>query len=522
MFIKSFFTYRIVMTKKAILILPNGLFEKNDIVVSGEKCLIIIYEHPVFFTKYPYHQMKLVLHRSSMKYYADYLVAKKNIDTENIVYLDYNKSLDKILRQAKISNLVVHDPVDYLVEGDLERITSKLGIRLEIVETPLFMDSRDDLIEYGKNKKILRHSDFYKKQRIKYDILVKNGQPVGGKWSFDQDNRSTFPATYHEKPLSNISSLSKGYIDDAIKYINKNFSDNPGDPNLYLSIDFPSVKKFYQKFVHDKLECFGKYQDAVSSNVIFGNHSVVSPLMNIGLITPEYALKVSTNWYQNHPKKESIIASYEGYIRQLIGWRSYCRLIYLTKYDILEKENYFNHRRKLSDTWYYGNKTTGMILIDDLIQKTIKYGYLHHIERLMYIGNYMLLTETNPKDCFNWFQSMFIDSYHVFMYPNVYGMSQHSAGPIMMTRPYFSSSAYLRKMSNFKKEYHTPISIGNKIYQWYDIWDILFYNFVNRHADILAKNYSTAIHVKNLHTKLSDRIDSITKIANKYINNPEY
>jgi deoxyribodipyrimidine photolyase-related protein len=497
---------------KIILVLPNGLFENNNLLTDN--CLVYIYEHPVFFTMYSYHKMKLVLHRASMQFYYDYL----SDNNYRVRYVDVNNSLDKILSLHKGKTIYVHNPVDHIVENDLVKKCQKHNIQLIIEDTPQYLETQQELIEYGRGKKNFRHIDFYKWQRMKYDILMdKNGKPEGKKWSFDVDNRSPFPENFHEPDLPKLDVISAKYIAAARKYVKKHFPKNPGlDDNLYLPIEFGSVKKFYNFFLRKKLAKFGKYQDAVSDDIIFGNHSVLSPLMNIGLITPQYVIDKSTKYFH---KYDVDLASFEGYVRQVIGWRSYCRLIYLFKRRELESSNYFNNKNKLSTVWYTGKGSTGIFFIDEMIKKTLECGYLHHIERLMYIGNFMLLSKINPIECFDWFQSMFLDSYHVFMYPNVLGMSQYTAGPVMTTRPYFSASQYINNMSDYKKHKNTyqKITLAGTNYEWFEIWDILFYNFIFDHKHLLAKNYSTAIHVKNLNRKSKEQIKYIRSVAHLFL-----
>jgi deoxyribodipyrimidine photolyase-related protein len=519
-----------------VLVLPNSLFENNILINSTTKVYII--EHSVYFTMYNYHKLKLILHRASMKYYEQFIKNKYNC---NVVYINFdqcehkiNKLFNKTNKNIKIS---MYDPVDHDVMKNIKQIAKKYNTQLYIEDTPLFMTKLVDLEKYynnyTKNKK-LHHSHFYKWQREHHNILVKYNsknnkiEPINKKWTFDVKNRLPFPKDICDKDLRNKDICDKDlrnkdicdkdlrnkdisnnkYIQEAKNYIEANFANNPGSTDFYLSIDHKNTKKAMKLFVKNRLKLFGPYQDAVNKNIIFGYHSVLSPLMNIGLITPTYVVK----YVLNHAKKHKIpFESLEGYIRQIVGWREYCRLIYMFKYKELRNKNHFNHKRKFNkQLWYYNNSnnsnnsntSTQFEFIDDLIKKTIKYGYLHHIERLMYIGNYAIINKIDPKDVFEWFQSMNIDSYHVFMYPNVYGMSQHSAGPIMMSRPYFSSSNYINKMSNYPKS---------------KLWDALYYNFINDNIDEFTKNYAISPQVKHWINKSPSEKKKIILSAKNYM-----
>jgi deoxyribodipyrimidine photolyase-related protein len=348
------------------------------------------------------------------------------------------------------------------------------------------------------------------------DPWGKHADPWGGKWSFDSENREKFPNKF--KDVYTIKANNSDYINKAINYVTKYFPNNPGSTNYYLPITHKEAKLHLKKFIEQRLKYFGKYQDGISSTVFLGYHSLLAPLMNIGLITPIYVINKTLQYY-NKNKNTIKISTVEGFIRQIIGWREYCNFIYTFQWNKMDKSNYFNHKNTINkQLWYYQKGSTGFDIIDTLINKTIKYGYLHHIERLMYIGNYFLLTNTKPYDVFEWFQSMFLDSYHVFMYPNVYGMSQFSSGDIMMTRPYFSSSNYIHNMSDYKRN-SSYITIDNDHYYWNDIWDSLYYNFIHDNINKFKNNYSLANAVKNWNNKSNGEKKEIIKLAHKYINN---
>ena len=209
------------------------------------------------------------------------------------------------------------------------------------------------------------------------------------------------------------------------------------------------------------------------------------------------------------------IESVEGYIRQLF-WREYCRYIYVFKIEELTKDpQYFTmNKQKLSPDWFNCSVRTLMPNVDNCIEKFAKYGYLHHIERLMCIGNFMLLTEIKPEHVFEWFM-MFVDAYPWVMYPNVYGMSQFSSGTIMMKRPYFSSSNYIKKMSNYKGE---EISITPKLtVDTFEIWDALYYRFIDNNKNKLSKIYATASAVKTWKNKSAAERNQLLYLANLYL-----
>lgn len=469
----------------AIFVLPNSLFEQNDLIAANPAAIVYIIEHPVFFTMYPYHKLKLVLHRASMKYYAYYIAKKYG---NKVVYVDYAKY--PALRIPRGVQIYMYDPVDHHAIGETARFSP------QIVDTPLFLCGRAEIAKYKPDATNFRHVDFYKYMRQTRGVLMKkDGTPRGGKYSFDTENRAIFPRSYRD-PYQ-LRKYNCKYLTEARAYIERNFAENPGEIITYLPITHAETRAYFRAFVARRLQQFGKYQDAVRSDILVGNHSGLAALMNIGLITPQYVVDALRN-------STAPLASLEGYLRQVIGWREYSRLVYVRLGARLRRSNIFNARRKVPHEWYGDNVRTGFEFLDIMLQKVHKYAYLHHIERLMYIGNYLLLCGYNPSSIAAWYQSIFIDSYHVFMDSNVLGMSQWCAGPLMMTRPYFSSAAYIRRMAN--------LSGG----EWIAVWNALYYSFIARNATVLQKNYYTAAQVRNWQRKTAAEKAKIHKIAAAY------
>lgn len=493
---------------KIVFVLPISLFEDNELIDMNTTVYLI--EHSVYFTLYPYHKLKLILHRATMRNYLDFIKEKYGC---KVKYINYDDSLEKIIRNIDEDNIHMHDPIDHLVIKDIKQICDTEGIKLYIHDSPHCLSSSDIINEYYNGTDTYYHSSFYKFHRKRLNILMtKNNQPVGGKWTYDVENRLPFPKqfTKNYKPKAKDNK----YIREAIKYIQKHFPDNIGSTDMYLPIDHQGAKHHLRIFVVQRLKCFGSYQDAVDKNIPFGCHSLLSPLLNIGLLTPRHVVRYTLQYGIDN---KIPLNSLEGFLRQIIGWRSSMIGIYLNKRREMGKSNYFNNKRKLNKAiWFEGNGTTGFNIIDDMINKVIQYGYLHHIERLMYIGNFMLLNRIHPKDCFNWFMVMFIDSYNWVMYGNVYAMSQYSTGSLLMKRPYFSSSAYIDRMSSYKKGKSNIIKLGNVSYNWNDVWDALYYSFINDHKEKFKKNYAIARQVAHLLKKSAKEKAEVTKLAKLY------
>ena len=270
--------------------------------------------------------------------------------------------------------------------------------------------------------------------------------------------------------------------------------------NFYLPVTHKESKKWLDDFLAQKLVYFGDYQDAIVKDESFLFHSLLSPLINSGLLTPEYVINKTLEFIDSNSVP---INSAEGFIRQIIGWREFIRGVYLLEGVKQRNSNFWNNDRKMPKSFYDG--TTGIEPIDDTIKKLLKTGYNHHIERLMLIGNFMLLCEINPTEVYNWFMEMYIDAYDWVMVPNVYGMSQFADGGLMSTKPYISSSNYVRKMSNYKSG------------EWTKIWDALFWNFINKHQKYFANNNRTIFIARNLEKMENAVLTERIKIAHKFL-----
>jgi deoxyribodipyrimidine photolyase-related protein len=243
---------------------------------------------------------------------------------------------------------------------------------------------------------------------------------------------------------------------------------------------------------------------------MFGSHSLLSSSLNIGIITPKYVLETVITYFDkmSESDKRKNINNVEAFVRQLIGWRSFTRFMYVYYGQKMIKMNKLNHRYRLNKKWY--NATTNIEPIDFMIKKVEKYAFLHHIERLMYVGNFALLTQVAPISIYKWFMIVSIDSYEWVMVSNVMGMSQYALTNIsMMTRPYFSSSNYIRKMSDFTSNSNTN--------NWNDIWDALYYNFIDKHYQLIRENYATATAAIYWHKMDSERKKKLKKIAKQYL-----
>jgi len=471
------------------IIFPNQLFEKS-FSISNE-CKTYLIEEFLFFKQYNFHKQKIFFHRSSMKSYEDFLI-KKGVE---VIYVDsYNENSDvrNFLSNTEISKINIYHPEDNWLEKRIKETCQINKIEIKIYENPLFLTSRDSLFPFfNPEKKKLFQTSFYKNQRKKFNILINEyDKPSGGKWTYDDMNRKKFPKN-KKTPSIDYSKIKSINFLDSYNYVENNFTKNFGEINSFqlYPTDFKSAKIWFNNFLKTRFDEFGIYEDAVLINESIINHSVISPLINSGLLEPKYIVETSLDYYK---KYDIPLNSMEGFIRQIIGWREFIRGVYYSKGTEERTKNYWNFKRKIPKSFYEGS--TGIDPIDDTIKKVKKTAYGNHIERLMILGNFMILCEFDPDEVYKWFMEVFIDSYDWVMVPNVYGMSQFADGGLMSTKPYISSSNYIIKMSDYKKG------------SWSEIWDGLFWTFMDKQRDFFKKNPRMRMLISSF-----DKMDSMKK-----------
>lgn len=474
--------------KEIVLVFPNQLFSEN-ILLSKNKTIVLL-EEPRYFTDFLFHKQKLVLHRASMQEYYNNL----KIQNYNVKYIEYNKVKSYInsIDSKTIVNII--DPVDHKLKNELNKKFNSKKVVVKWHETLMFLTSSELIEQSFKNKKKFSMRSFYIDQRKRLNILIENGKPVGGKCSFDKENREKIPDNIKIPELPNFS--ENNYIKEAKEYILKNFPQNPGDiKNFIYPINTKNAKIWLKDFLESRLKNFGKYQDAINKNNSYLFHSILSPVLNTGLLTPKYVISQTLS----HAKKNKIpINSLEGFIRQIIGWREFVRAVYQIIGQEQRESNFFNNKRELPESFYTAK--TNIDPVDNIIEKIKNTAYSHHIERLMVLGNIMLLLEIKPDNVYNWFMEMYIDSYDWVMVPNVYGMSQFADTQIT-TKPYITSSNYILKMSNYKKG------------SWCEDWDALFWTFVKKNEKNIDKIPRMRFIMGNLKRKNSIQLKNYQRIV---------
>ena len=495
---------------KLFFILGNQLFPIQHLNSFKNDHIIFMAEDYQLCTYEKHHKLKILLFLSAMRSYAENLKNNKfKIEYQKIENKefkdDYLKKLKKIINSKNIKEVSSFEIEDKFFEKKITLFLKKENIKWNIVQTPMFLNSRNDFKNYLKKSKKPFMATFYKDVRKKSGILMgSDANPIGGKWSFDEDNRNKLPKNITIPKFPKIGETNNTKKLKPI--IEKLFSDHPGNTdNFWFATEYEDVLKILNFFIKEKLNLFGDYEDAVNqqNNVLF--HSTLSPYINLGLITPELVIKKVLEF---HKKKKIRLNSLEGFIRQIIGWREFMRGIYQSYSNEMETRNFFKQNRKMKKSWYEGN--TGLPPLDYSIKNAVDYGWSHHIERLMILSNIMNLCEIKPTIVYRWFMEMFVDSSDWVMVPNVYGMGLFSDGGIFATKPYICGSSYFMKMMDFKKG------------DWCNTMDGLYWRFINRNRNFFLKNPRLSMMVRIFDKMKNERKKLILSEAEKFINKNTY
>ena len=493
------------MSSEGFIILGNQLFPLSHIK-KYKACHFFMAEDFELCSYFKFHKHKLILFLSSMRSYRDsitkdgFLCSYEKLDKQKNND-NYEKKLKLFIQKNKIKKLKIFEVPDSFFRKRIIKFCNSNKIELDIIKSPMFMTDQNLIDEYFSKDKKPFLNNFYKLQRINENILIKNKLPIGGKWSLDEENRKKLPKNII---IPSLPTVNKDINVEEIKVlVEKKFKDHPGSVNNFF---LPTTRKlalqWLKTFLKERFKNFGDYEDAMSTESSSVFHSLLSPLLNIGLLTPREVVNEAIEFNENN---EISINSLEGFIRQIIGWREFIKGTYDVYEDKMVNSNFWNHNRKLTPSWY--DASTGIEPLDHFISEVNSNAYTHHIPRLMIISNLMNLTGIHPKEIYRWFMEMFVDSSDWVMVPNVYSMGTYSDGGIFATKPYLCGSNYILKMSNFKKG------------EWCDIVDGLYWSFIERNIHIIKKNYRMAM-MANAFTRITEeRKDIIFTKANKFIKN---
>lgn len=452
-----------------------------------------------------HHKQKILLVLASMRHHRDTLKnAGYDVHYQELQgpadQTTFVEKLHTIVTRTKAQTIRLFRVADAFFAKDLALYCTQMGLALELWETPGFLTTPEIFGTYLKKSRQPKMQSFYPEQRRRLAILLESdGSPVGGKWSFDTENRKKLPKDVCPPDLPPLPHTE--HVQALMPQIETWFADHPGTLKGFAwPVTHHAAVSCLDSFLTKRFSEFGPFEDAISVNSDFVFHSALSPAINLGLLTPQTLVERTLAYAQEECLP---IQSVEGFLRQVIGWREF---IYGISHHLGAKErtsNFFGHTRRLTHAWYAG--TTGLLPLDLCIQKAQRLGYVHHIERLMILSNIMLLAEIHPDDAYQWFMEHFVDSAEWVMIPNVYGMGLFADGGIFATKPYIGGSNYILKMSDIPKG------------PWCDVLDGLYWRFIEKHSAIFSRNPRMSMMVHMLQKIPAERYTAIKAKAEEFI-----
>jgi deoxyribodipyrimidine photolyase-related protein len=487
------------------LVFPFQLFDPHPALDRGRSVVLIedglVFGDPHVGLKF--HRQKLVLLRASMKTYAAELERRGH----DVRYRDFERGAtvaDHLLalRTEGFDDFHCCAVVDFLLEKRLRRASDQLGLKLRFHDTPMFLSPPEMLEEeFGGSRRPFM-ARFYERQRKRMGLLLDaEGSPLGGKWSHDAQNRKPMPRKGLAVPPDPSAAVT-AETREAILYVRARFPDTHGSGReLAYPVSHAAAERWFEEFLGQRLQLFGDYEDAIShrERVLF--HSVLTPMLNTGLLTPG---KIIARTLEFAGENKVPFHCLEGFVRQIAGWREFVRGAYEHVGVPCRNGNFWGFEDKAIPEAFY-TASTGIEPIDLVIRRVLDHGWCHHIERLMILGNFMLLCGFHPRRVYEWFMELFVDAYDWVMVPNVFGMSQFADGGIFTTKPYISGSNYVRKMSDFPKG------------EWCAIWDGLFWSFIKANEKFFRSQHRLGMMARQLDKMPEEKLATHRRCAESFL-----
>jgi len=434
-----------------------------------------------------HHIQKVVAFFMAMRNFAELIGSKGH----NVIYFCINdpdnpQKLNKIITQTiekyDIDSFEFLLPDEFRLDRELQEICNSLKIETAVFDTEHFFTTRFELTEFYAGKKTLLMESFYRHMRKKHDILMQGEHPIGGKWNYDYNNRNKYKG---EVPIPDIKNFNHNAT-VVLEEIRKSGIETFGsiDPeNFHWPVSREESLEILKHFCLNLLGHFGDYQDAMQTDESFLFHSRLSFAMNSKMISPKEVIRTVLNFYETY-KNQVGISDIEGFVRQIIGWREYMRGVYWKQMPAFAETNVLQNYNKLPN--FYWNANTKMNCLKHALGQSLEKAYAHHIQRLMVIGNFALLTQTNPDEVDQWYLGVYIDAIQWVEITNTRGMSQFADGGIIATKPYISSGSYINKMSNYCKNCHYNVNekLGDKACPF----NSLYWNFLDDKRDYFTHN----------------------------------
>lgn len=457
---------------------------------------------------------------SAMRHYA----ASLRSQGWHLIYIELNAEhnsgslggeLAKAIAQWQPKQLIVTAPGEWRVLQDLRSVARAHELPLDIRDDNHFFSTVRDFSAHAKGRKQLRLEYFYRELRQQTGILMDGKKPVGGQWNFDTDNRSSFGKQGPGDIPAPIRFEPDDITREVMHLVNQHLADHPGSIEHFgWPVTRSQALEALDAFIAHRLPCFGIYQDAMWEGQAWLYHSHLSCALNLKLLHPRELV---------HAAQEALatghapIQAVEGFIRQVLGWREYVRGIYWTQMPMYKDQNVMQAQAALPSFYWTGE--TEMACLRDAIGQTLAHGYAHHIQRLMVTGLYALLLGVKPQEVHEWYLAVYVDAVEWVELPNTLGMSQFADGGLMASKPYIASGKYIERMSNHCQgcRFKPAESLGDTACPF----TTLYWNYLNTHADVLAKNPRMLTQLKNLNRLSLQQREAIALQAKSLMGNSD-
>ncbi len=505
------------MQKTLRLVLGDQLNQQHSWFAESTKQITYIIMELRQETDYATHHIqKVVGFFAAMRAFSSWLqendheVVYYKLDGKNNQQ-DLSLNLKNYLKEHPYERFEYMLPDEYRLDEQLKALCKELTIDTEAVDTEHFLTKRNTVANFFEGKKQFIMENFYRMMRKKYDIMMDAGDPEGGKWNFDEENRKKYKG---EEPIPQAYSYGIN-VEELVKEIEAAGVETIGTidaQNFQWPIDRTQAQQYARYFCKALLPHFGRFQDAMHTEEKFLFHSRISFALNTKMLSPLEMVSYVLKYWREDPDTISI-AQVEGYIRQIIGWREFMRGIYWAKMPAYAEKNFFGHKRKLPE-WYWTGDTK-MNCLHHSIKQSLTDAYAHHIQRLMLTGNFALLNLTDPDEVDSWYLGIYIDAIEWVEITNTRGMSQFADGGIVGTKPYISSANYIHKMSNYCSSchYNKAEKYGDKACPF----NSLYWNFYHVHEDKLKGNQRISMMYRTWEKKGQEEQQKILKQAEVYL-----
>jgi deoxyribodipyrimidine photolyase-related protein len=461
-----------------------------------------------------YHQLKLVLIFSAMRHRAAAL-RKEGWQVDYVELADdFTYALRAQLQRQPSSAILMQEPSQYAFRQMLPKLARELGLPIQTVPTNQFLLTEAEFTEWAADRRHLLMENHYRRMRLKLGLLLeRDGKPTGGAWNYDAANRQTAAAFAKSRlrlppaPHAEPDALTQ----KVIALVKREFPDHPGDAaHFWLPDTRDTARAWLKDFIAHRLEHFGPWEDMMLAGEPTLYHSVLTPMLNIGLLTPRECVEAAVAAFRaGHAPLESV----EGFVRQIIGWREFINGIYWHRMPGYEELNALGAQRPLP-RWIYSGDTE-MNCLRRVIGQAVRLGYNHHIQRLMVLGNFFLLGGFLPSAVLRWYLEMYVDAHDWVMAANVIGMVLHADGGYMATKPYAAGAGYIHKMSNYCAgcRYRPDVRTGPDACPF----NYLYWNFYATHEKRFAQNPRVGMMLKTWNAKPASEKALIRRHATDFL-----